>query len=93
MLIDIIDVKHLSGTTLFLRFEDGKEGAIDISTVVKFTGVFEPLKGRKFLESVKVNSELGTICWPNEADLCPDILYAKVTSQPLPDFGSKKKTG
>jgi cytosine/adenosine deaminase-related metal-dependent hydrolase len=28
---------------------------------------------------VKVDGELGTIVWPNEADLDPDVLYARAT--------------
>lgn len=35
-------------------------------------------------EEVGLNPELGTICWPNEADLDPDVLYSMVTGEPLP---------
>ena len=83
MLIDIIEVKPLSGRKLFLKFEDGKEGTVDLSEIVEFTGVFEPLKDDEYFNRVTVNSELGTICWPNDADLCADVLYSKVTGQPI----------
>ncbi|MFM7192421.1 MAG: DUF2442 domain-containing protein [Microcystaceae cyanobacterium] len=43
---------------------------------MKFTGVFEPLKNPEYFAQVKVNPELGTIQWPNGADLDPDVLYA-----------------
>lgn len=38
--------------------------------------IFEPLIADpyKFAE-VRVDSELGTIVWPNGADVCPDVLY------------------
>jgi hypothetical protein len=32
-----------------------------------------------FFGQVKVNRELGTVSWPNDADFDSDVLYAKVT--------------
>jgi hypothetical protein len=76
MLQDIIFVKPLKNYKLYLRFEDNLEGIIDLQQQIKFTGVFEPLKNPDYFAQVKVNPELGTIQWPNGADLDPDILYA-----------------
>jgi hypothetical protein len=36
--------------------------------------------------AVRVDPELGTICWPNGADLDPDVLYALVRGEPAPDL-------
>jgi uncharacterized protein DUF2442 len=30
---------------------------------------------REVFRSVRVDDELGTIVWPNGADICPDVLY------------------
>jgi hypothetical protein len=35
-----------------------------------------PLKVRSYVTQVRVDPELGTICWPNSADLDADVLYA-----------------
>lgn len=86
MLVDITDVKPLDGKKVFLKFKDGTEGAIDISKYVKFTGVFEKLKDEQYFRQVKVNPELGTIYWPNGADLDPDVLYSLVKGEPIPDL-------
>lgn len=84
MLKDIVEVKPLDSYRLYVRFEDGTEGEVDISGLINFTGVFAPLKDRTYFEQVQVNPELGTVCWPNEADLDPDVLYSLITGEPLP---------
>lgn len=83
MLKDIIDVKHVNGYKLRIKFEDGIEGVIDVATLIEFRGVFAPLVDPNYFSQVAVNSEIGTICWPNDADLDPDVLYSKVTGEPL----------
>jgi hypothetical protein len=84
MLKDIVEVQPLEGYCLHFRFEDDTEGVVDVAQIVEFTGVFAPLKDREYFIKVCVNPELGTICWPNEADLDPDVLYSTVTGEPLP---------
>ncbi|CAN5396933.1 DUF2442 domain-containing protein [soil metagenome] len=86
MLKDVIEVKPLANYRLALRFEDGAEGTVDIAKLVDFTGVFAPLLDHTYFNQVYVNSELGTICWPNQADIDPDVLYSTVTGGPLPTF-------
>ncbi len=86
MLKDIVSVQLLDGYRLRLRFEDNAEGVVDISRLVRFEGVFAPLQQRDYFARVRVNPELGTICWPNDADLDPDVLYAVATGAPLPEF-------
>lgn len=88
MLKDIIFVEPLENYELFLRFEDGVEGIVSIAEQIEFTGVFAPLKEPSFFADVQVNPELGTIQWQNGADLDPDVLYAKITHQAIPDYNS-----
>jgi hypothetical protein len=83
MLKDIVDVRPLNGYRLQLRFEDGAEGIVDLDGQIDFKGVFAPLRERSFFLQVQVNSELGTIVWPNGADLDPDVLYAEITGKPI----------
>lgn len=79
MLIDILEVKPLDGYKVFIRFEDGISGEIDISKVVPFMGVFSELKDKHFFDQVFVNKETGTICWKNGADISPCSLYDILT--------------
>lgn len=92
MLKDIVEVRPLDGYRLFLRFEDGAEGGVDLAQMIRFEGVFAPLRDREKFSEVRVNAEIGTICWPNGADLDPDVLYACITGEPIPDFETKSLT-
>jgi Protein of unknown function (DUF2442)/Domain of unknown function (DUF4160) len=84
MLKDIVQVRPLEQYRLYIRFEDGFEGTVDLGDLVRFEGVFAPLQDQAEFERVYVDTELGTICWPNGADLDPVVLYAQVTGQPIP---------
>jgi hypothetical protein len=86
MLKDIVEVKPLDGYRLSLRFEDGATGEIDVAELVAFQGVFAPLMDKAYFDEVRVDPDLGTIAWPNGADLDPDVLYSRATGEPLPDF-------
>lgn len=89
MLIDIIDVKPQNHYVLWLKFEDGTEGTVDIKNLLgDFTGVFSKFKDLKYFQSVKIDKEIGTIAWPENIDLCPDVLYAAVKGLPKPNLQS-----
>ena len=79
MLQDIVAARSLPGYRLHLRFEDGVEGTIEIRSLVRFHGVFEPLRDPAYFDEVRVDPELGTVVWPNGADLDPDVLYGLIT--------------
>jgi hypothetical protein len=79
VLRDVVEVKPLGGKRIFLRFEDGVSGEIDLGKVIEFTGVFAPLVDDREFAKVRVDPNLGTIVWPNGADLAPEMLYDRVT--------------
>ena len=83
MLKDVVDARAMDGYCLHVRFEDGVEGDIDISKYVRFQGVFEPLADLAYFRRVRVDPALGTVIWPNGADLDPDVLYSRVSGSPI----------
>jgi len=83
MLKDITAVRALGGYRLYLEFEDGVEGEINLAEIVEFRGIFLPLRDPEEVAKVRVDPELGTICWPNGADLDPDVLHARLTGEPI----------
>lgn len=84
MLQDIVEAIPLEGHRLRLRFEDGATGIVDVGKCVRFIGVFVPLREQREFAAVRVDAELGTVCWPCGADLDPDVLYALVTGTSIP---------
>ena len=84
MVARISGVRALEGYRLELAFTDGTRGVADLTDwVVGQGGVFEALEHEAFFRQVRVNQELGTIQWPNDVDLCPDVLYSRVTGKPV----------
>jgi len=83
-LIDVVDVTPLDGHNLDLTFKDGLRAVVDMDQVIKrFNGVFTPLNDPEYFRQVRVDPELGTIVWPNGADVCPDVLYSYASGKPI----------
>lgn len=83
MLIDVVTVRPLDGYRLYLRFEDGVAGVIDLATQLSFRGVFKPLRDPAYFQLARVDPDLGTVVWPNGADLDPDVLYSVLSGSPI----------
>jgi len=84
MLVDIVDVEARKPYTLHLRFADGVAGDVDLERLIRFDGVFAPLRTPEVFAAVRLDPELGTIVWPNGADLDPAVLYAAVRGDEAP---------
>lgn len=81
---DIIKATPAGGYRLRLRFDDGTAGEFDIAKLISFSDVFEELKDAEKFQRVRVDNEIGTIVWPNGADLDPDVLHSHVVGKSLP---------
>ena len=85
MKTDAVEVRPLEAYRVYVRFADGTEGEVDLSQHMEFTGIFEPLKAHGFFRQVRVD-EFGGLCWPNGADICPDVLYSYATGLPIDEI-------
>ncbi len=84
MLPRIILVRHLGEYRLELTFTNGVKGELDFEKrIVGRGGVFKRLENIEFFKQVQVDAEAGTLIWPNDVDLDPDVLYAEVTGVPI----------
>jgi len=83
MLSDVVKVEPRGGYRIWLQFQDGVEGEVDLGPLLTFQRVFAPLRDPVYFARVRVNPELGTICWPNGSDWDPLVLYSLVTGRPI----------
>jgi len=73
----IVDARHVSGHTMWLKFRDGTSGEIDL--VSELNGpVFEPLRDVAYFTSFSIHPDFRTLVWPNGADFAPEFLHANV---------------
>ncbi len=79
---EITAVEHLGGYRLRLSFADGVIGDVDLSVRIEAAKgpMFQPLQDVEYFAKVSVDSELGTVVWPNGADLAPDVLHEQAHS-------------
>ncbi|HWP85929.1 MAG TPA: DUF2442 domain-containing protein [Terriglobia bacterium] len=75
----IEEVRALNGFRLWLRYQDGVSGEVDLSDIAG-RGVFEVWRDRRVFEAVRI-SESGALEWANELDLCSDALYLRLTGK------------
>ena len=76
-LVDVVEVRYVRDYTVWVKFEDGAAGEVDLSSSLRGP-VFEPLHDVEYFKQVRVDTEIGTIAWPNGADIAPETLYARV---------------
>ena len=91
MLRDVVSVQALPEHRLRVVFDDGTEGVVAVAEMVEFTGVFEALREPEFFAKAILNAELGTVCWPNKADLDFDVLYARVAGVAVPEVRAERR--
>ena len=70
----IEDARYVEGYKIEMWFADGLQKIIDLEPELHGK-LFEPLKDPDYFRQVQFSKELGTIFWPNDADIAPEHLY------------------
>lgn len=71
----VTEVEPLTTRWLRLTFGDGAVHEVDLAGVLEVGGVFAQIRDdRAVFESVAVDREFGTVMWPGDIDLDPDVL-------------------
>ena len=68
-------VRFIGDYSLALTFWNGEERQVDLSPYVGEGEIFSPLKNPDYFKQVRIDDSQLTICWPNGADFCPDVLW------------------
>jgi len=71
--LHIDEAKYLDGQRVWVKFSNGTEGQIDLSSELDGP-IFEPLKDPKYFKNFKLEGH--TLMWPNGADFAPEYLHA-----------------
>lgn len=74
-----IYVKAMPKYKLWLRYDDGVEGEVDLSDLAG-KGVFSIWNEYSTFEDVHIG-EHHEIAWSDSVDLCPDALYLRLTGR------------
>ena len=67
--------------TVRIVFADGEVRDVDIAPLLN-TPAFSPLRDPAVFEQVKVDEQTGTIVWPGDVNLDPDVIYAALDLGP-----------
>lgn len=78
MILHVTEAKYLHDYVLWLRFNDGIEGEIDLAEELEGE-VFGDLKNLQKFKSFRVDPILETVVWDNGADLAPEFLYENIS--------------
>jgi hypothetical protein len=74
MFLHVKEAKYLHDYVIWLRFNDGAIGEIDLEGELEGE-VFSPLRDMELFKKFKVDRDIETIVWENGADLAPEYLY------------------
>ncbi|MDZ4814760.1 MAG: DUF2442 domain-containing protein [Verrucomicrobiota bacterium] len=86
----LLEVKALEHFQLWLRYDDGTQGAVDVSSYAS-QPVFACWHNPGGFEAAH-KGEGGSVEWSESADLCADALYLKLTGRRPEDiFPALKK--
>jgi hypothetical protein len=73
-MIEVTGVRVLELYVLHVSFNDGTCRRVDLSETL-WGPMFEPLRDPELFMAARFDEELGTVTWPNGADLAPEFLY------------------
>lgn len=75
-MVSATNVEALEGYAIRVTFSDGAVKEIDLGKeLANARGVFATLRDPRIFSEVRVNEVSGTVEWPGEVDLDPEVLY------------------
>ena len=75
--IRLVEVRALEPYRIWLRYDDGVEGEVDLSDIAG-KGVFAAWEDHSFFAGVHLGPA-HSVAWSDRIDMCGDALYLKLT--------------
>lgn len=71
---DVTDFELVEGYAIRVQFDDHSERLIDFEPIL-YGPLFGQLRDLDLFKQVTLNKEIGTLVWPNGADIDPTVLH------------------
>lgn len=81
-MIEPISVKPISENKLFVEYNDGMSGELDISKLLK-KDEYSSLQNNEFFEKVYIDEKTKDICWDKNIVLCKNAIYKQLELKSL----------
>jgi hypothetical protein len=76
---ELVDAKYIKDFIVWVRFDDGVQGEIDLKPEL-YGPVFEPLLDPSQFRKFFIHPEFHTLVWESGADVAPEFLHEKAQS-------------
>ena len=83
MFIHVVKATVCGPHSLQITFNEGTQKRVNLFSLLDGP-IFEPLREPNYFARVLVDPVIGTVVWPNEADIAPEALY-KLTPEDEPN--------
>ena len=89
-MINPIQVEARKDYKIWIKFEDGVEGEVDLSSYVERGGLFKKWEDRSFFESVWI-PERNLVKWGDSDfhEICGDSLYMTITGISFDEYSQR----
>ena len=91
MIAKPLQVKANAKNSIWLIYDDGTQGIIDLSYLFH-KPVFKKWENEDFFNSVTIDKETYAIRWDEMIELCPDNLYLKLKGLTFEEWKSNQQT-
>lgn len=79
MFESVIKAKYIKDYKVWIAFDDGKSGEIDLADEISWGEIFKPLQDINYFKNFKIEND--TLSWENGADIAPESLYELLIQQ------------
>jgi len=80
VIVSVIDARYVDDYRIWLRFNTGEEGVVDLADVIERHSQAGPLQDKAVFAAFRLD-EWPTLVWPCGFDIAPEALYERATDK------------